>query len=97
MLERILGIILPVFVVIAASAMLYARRVKPDMTMVNRISMNVLAPALIFSALASKDFDVAANRLLMLGSVGVVLGSGLLAWPFATLAARGLRARSCRR
>ena len=38
---------------------LYARRVKPDMTWVNRISMNVLAPALIFSALASKDFDVA--------------------------------------
>ena len=47
--------------------------------------MNVLAPALIFSALASKEFDVAAQRLLMLGSVGVVLGSGLLAWPFARL------------
>ena len=53
--------------------------------MVNRISMTILAPALIFSALASKDFDVAANGLLMLGSVGVVLGSGLLAWPFARL------------
>ena len=47
--------------------------------------MNVLAPALIFSALASKDFDVVANRLLILGSIGVVLGSGLLAWPFARL------------
>ena len=57
MLERILGIILPVFCVIALG-WLYARRVKPDMTLVNRISMNVLAPALIFSALASKDFDV---------------------------------------
>jgi malate permease and related proteins len=45
--------------------------------------MNVLAPALIFSALASKDFDVAANRLLILGSIGVVLGSGLIAWPLA--------------
>src|SRR5690606_7395051 len=44
-----------------------------------------LAPALIFSALASKDFDVGAYGLLMLGSVGVVLGSGLLAWPFARL------------
>ena len=46
--------------------------------------MNVLAPALVFSALASKDFDVAANKALMLGSVGVVLGSGLLAWPVAS-------------
>jgi len=83
-LERILGIILPVFLVILVGYF-YARRVKPDMTIVNRISMTILAPALIFSALASKDFDVQANQLLMLGSVGVVLGSGLLAWPFARL------------
>ena len=84
MLERILGIILPVFCVVALG-WLFARRVKPDMTFVNRISMNVLAPALIFSALASKDFDVGANRMLLVGSIGVVLGSGLLSWPFARL------------
>ena len=84
MLERIASIILPVFSIIAFG-WLYARRVKPDMAGVNRISMNVLAPALVFSALASKDFDVAANKLLLVGSVGVVLGSGLLAWPFARL------------
>jgi predicted permease len=47
--------------------------------------MNVLAPALVFSALASKDFDVVANRPLIVGTVGIVLGSGLLAWPFARL------------
>jgi len=82
MLERILGIILPVYV-IALVGYLYARRVKPDMTIVNRISMNVLAPALIFSALASKEFDVAANWRLMVASVGVVIGSGLIAWPLA--------------
>jgi len=82
MLERILGIILPVFLIILLG-WLYAWRVKPDMSMVNRISMNVLAPALIFSALASKEFDVAANWKLLLGSVGVVVGSGLIAWPIA--------------
>ena len=71
---------------------LYARRVRPDMAMVNRISMNVLAPALVFSALASKDFSVAANGLLIVGSVAVVLGSGLLAWPLARLA--GIDART---
>lgn len=84
MLERILGIILPVFLIIMVGYF-YARRVKPDMAMVNRISMTILAPALIFSALASKDFDVGAYKLLMVASVGVVLGSGLLAWPFARL------------
>src|SRR6476660_5465535 len=84
MLARILGIILPVFSIIALG-WLYARRVKPDMHVVNRISMSVLAPALVFSALASREFDVVANRMLIVGSVGVVLGSGLIAWPFARL------------
>jgi predicted permease len=81
-LERILGIFLPVLAVVLLGFG-YARRMKPDMTWVNRVSMQVLAPALVFSALASKSFDVGANKLLMLGSVGVVLGSGLLAWPVA--------------
>jgi malate permease and related proteins len=83
-LERILGIILPVFSTIAVGYF-WGRRVKPDMAMVNRISMNVLAPALIFSALSSKSFDVFGDAALILGSIGIVLGSGLLAWPFAKL------------
>jgi predicted permease len=47
--------------------------------------MNVLAPALIFSALSARSFDVVENRLLIVGSIGVVLGSGILAWPFSRL------------
>ena len=84
MVERVLGIILPVFLVVALG-FAYARKAKPDMAWVNRLNMNVLAPALIFSALASREFDLAANRPLLLASVGVVLGSGLLAWPLARL------------
>jgi predicted permease len=84
MLARILGIILPVFAIVAVGYV-WARRVRPDMTVVNRISMNVLAPALIFSALSGKSFDIDAYQRLMLGSVGVVLGSGLLALPIARL------------
>jgi hypothetical protein len=84
MLERLLGIIVPVFAVIALG-WVWGRRAKPDMTVVNRLSMNVLSPALIFSALSSKGFDAWDHRLLMLGSIGVVLGSGLLAWPVARL------------
>ena len=84
MVARILGIILPVFVVILVGY-LYARRFRPDMTQVNHLSMLILGPALIFSALASKAFDLGANVALIAGSVGVVLGSGLLAWPVARL------------
>jgi malate permease and related proteins len=82
--ERILGIILPVFVIVLVGYF-YARRVKPDMAAVNQISMTILAPALIFSALASKDFSVSASGPLMLGAIGIVLGSGLLAWPVARI------------
>ena len=84
MAERVLGIILPVFLIIALGFG-WARRSRPDMTWVNRINVNVLAPALIFTALAGKDFDLAANALLIAGCIGVVLGSGLLGWPFAKL------------
>lgn len=84
MLERILGIILPVFSIIALGYF-WGRRVNPDMGQVNRISMNVLAPALIFSALSSKAFDVRGDAVLIAGSIGIVLGSGLLAWPVARL------------
>jgi malate permease and related proteins len=88
--ERLLGVILPVFLVIALG-FLYAKRAKPDMTWVNRINLDLLAPALIFSALASKDFDLSANRALILGAIGVVIGSGLLAWPFAKLLREDVR------
>jgi malate permease and related proteins len=84
MIERILGIILPVFSIVAVGYF-WGRRVRPDMTMVNRLSMNLLGPALVFSALSSKSFDVVANRTLMIGSVCVVVGSGLLAWPIARM------------
>ena len=84
MFQRVLAIILPVFSIILLGY-IYARRKNPDMTWVNSINVNVLAPALIFTALASKDFDVATHAVLILGAIGVVAGSGLLAWPFAKL------------
>jgi len=84
MIARILGIILPVFVVILVGYF-YARRFRPDMSQVNHLSMLILGPALIFSALASKEFDLGANVWLIAGSIGVVVGSGLLAWPVSRL------------
>jgi len=40
MLERLLGIIVPVFAVIALG-WIWGRRAKPDMTVVNRLSMEI--------------------------------------------------------
>ena len=83
---RIAGIILPVFIIIAIGY-LYARwrgaSIQSDMVSVNRVSMDVLCPLLVFTALAAKDFDLAHSGTLILAGVLIALGSGLLAWPVA--------------
>jgi predicted permease len=86
--ERILGIILPVFIIIALGygyARLRGESVRSDMTAVNRVSMDVLCPLLVFTALAAKDFDLAHNGTLILAGALISLGSGLLAWPVARM------------
>jgi predicted permease len=86
--ERILGIILPVFGIIALGygyARLRGDAVRADMTAVNRISMDVLCPLLVFTALAARDFDLAHDSMLFLAGVLISLGSGLIAWPVARL------------
>jgi len=86
--ERILGIILPVFIIIAIGygyARLRRDSIKTDMNAVNRITMDVLAPILIFTGLAAKDFDLSHNALLILAGLLICLGSGLLAWLIARL------------
>lgn len=88
MFQRILGIILPVFAIIAVGygyARLRGESVRADMGAVNRVSMEVLCPLLVFTALSAKDFDVGHNLVLILAGVLISLGSGLLAWPLARL------------
>jgi predicted permease len=91
LLERIAGIMVPVLTMIAVG-WLYARRHAPDMSAINRINMDLFAPALIFSALASRDFSIADNRWLLAASALIVLGSGALAWGVAR--ATGVSART---
>lgn len=47
--------------------------------------MEIFLPALIFSALAGKTFNLAENFPLAIGAVVVVIGSGLIAWPLGRL------------
>lgn len=84
MLPRLLSIILPVLLIVAVG-WFYALRNKVDMSAANRINMDVCVPLLVFSVLAAKDFDLAAQWKLVPASVGVILLSGLLAWPVARL------------
>ena len=85
-IERIAGIILPVFAIIAlgyAYGRLRGPSVTEDMATVNRVSMDVLCPLLVFTALAAREFDVVHNAELIVAGIVISLGSGLLAWPLA--------------
>lgn len=84
--HRILGIILPVFLIIAAGyayTRVRGEAFKSDLGALNRLTGELLCPLLLFSALASKEFDVVANLPLMVAGFFVALGSGVLAWPVA--------------
>ncbi|OGB06442.1 MAG: transporter [Burkholderiales bacterium RIFCSPHIGHO2_12_FULL_61_11] len=82
LLQRIAQVIIPVFFIVAIGYF-YARRRAPDMSVFNRIALDVLAPLLVYSALASRDFHLADHSLLLFGGALLILGSGLLAWPLA--------------
>lgn len=84
MFLRIVAVIFPVFAVVALGYW-YGRVKKPDMRFANQLNMEIFVPALVFSALASKSFDLEAYWLLAVGGAIVVLGSGLLAWPIGRL------------
>ena len=88
MLLRILGIVFPVFAIVAAGwayARYGKRRSRIDMSFANQLNMDVFVPALVFAALATKQLDLAAYDKLALGALAVLLGSGLLAWGLARL------------
>lgn len=84
MFLRIVAVIFPVFAVVALGYW-YGRVKKPDMKFANQLNMEIFVPALVFSALASKSFEIESYWLLAVGGAIVVLGSGLLAWPVGRL------------
>lgn len=79
---RIISIVFPIFIIVMIG-FAYGRKHKPDMQAANQLNMAVFLPALIFSALAGKTFNLADHVQMAIGAAVVVLGSGLLAWPLA--------------
>jgi len=84
MLERVISIVFPIYAMVAVGYA-YGRWKRPDMAFANQLNMDIFVPALVFAALSSQSFDLAANLPLLLGGTAVVLGVGLLAWPVARL------------
>jgi predicted permease len=84
LITRIADVIIPVFFIVAIGYG-YALGKRPDMSSFNRIALDVLAPFLVYSALAAKDFQIAQHWSLLIGGAVLILGSGLLALPLAKI------------
>lgn len=82
LIARIADVIIPVFLIVAIGYG-YARRKPVDLSSFNRIALDVLAPLLVYSALASRDFALGEHVPLLIGGTVLILGSGSLAWPLA--------------
>lgn len=83
-MAQVFAIVFPIFGIVALGY-LYARRHEPDMASANRLNLEIFTPALIFSVLSGEGFELARYAELAFAAMLVVLGSGLLAWPFARL------------
>ncbi|HRP96849.1 MAG TPA: AEC family transporter [Rhodocyclaceae bacterium] len=86
MILRIIAILFPLFA-ITALGYFVGRRMKPELSHANKLNMDVFVPALVFAALANKEFHVTEFGPLTLATLLVVIGSGLAGWLLARLMA----------
>lgn len=84
MLQQIITIVFPIFAIVTIG-FLYARKHEPDMSVVNKINLDIFVPALIFHVLSAKNFHLQQFSSLAIAAAIIVLGSGLLAWPIARI------------
>jgi predicted permease len=84
MFSKIFIIIFPLFSIVSIG-FLYARKHSPDMVSVNKLNIDLFAPALIFHVLSDKGFQIDAYYQLAAAAFFVVIFSGLLAWPLAKI------------
>ncbi|MBL1140557.1 MAG: AEC family transporter [Proteobacteria bacterium] len=81
---RIFEISFPIFTIVLAG-LFYARKFKPDMTLSNRLNMDVFIPCLLFSVIYEKAGVSGLFGNLALGIALVVLLSGIIALVIAKL------------
>jgi predicted permease len=84
LMDRVFATVFPIIAIVTVGY-LYARKHAPDMAVANRINMDIFLPALIFSVMAGKNFDLYAHLDLALGSAVMVIGAGLVMKPVAGL------------
>ncbi|BAP57832.1 auxin efflux carrier [Thioploca ingrica] len=77
---RIFTVIFPI-VFIVTLGYFYARFRPIEMTSINRLNLAIFSPALLFTVLTDKSFNIVDYQQLTLAATLILLGSGLLVWP----------------
>lgn len=83
-LLRILTIVFPVFA-IALIGWVYGRSRDVDMAASNQTNLDIFVPALVFSALADRSFDLAGHQAFAIGALLMILGCGVIGWLVARI------------
>ncbi|MAF16941.1 MAG: transporter [Marinomonas sp.] len=81
-LQQLINILLPVFIVVLCG-FIYSKVSPTDMSVANKLNMNLFVPVLIFSVMASKDFQILNYLGVLAAGVFIVLFSGVVALPVA--------------
>lgn len=79
---RIAAVMAPLSAIVALGYV-YARRRRPDLSGGNQLAVDLALPALVFASLSTRPFGAAPQLAFLAGATGVILASGLIAWPFA--------------
>ena len=83
MIQAIIAIVAPLFIIIGVGYF-YGARVRPEMRITNQLIMDVFMPALIFHVMIQDEFSPGQYLNLVIGGLVVMLGSGLVAYLFAS-------------
>ena len=83
-ITAISAIILPVFLIVL-SGYIYAKFELPNMQVINKMILQLFVPALVFSVMSSKDFEIAIYSKLALVAMIVVIITGVISYGIAKL------------
>lgn len=83
-LERIFSTVFPMLFIVAIGYF-YAKKNTINMSVSNHLNIDVFIPALIFSVLSAKSFQLAEIQSLAFAAAIVVIGSGIILYPLCKI------------
>ena len=84
LIAKIFGIVFPLIFIVSVGYF-YARKFKPNLNITNQVNLDVFVPLLMLDVMLGSGFKPSDYLELTILGTFVVIGSGILAWPFAKM------------